>query len=52
MMQIKEASINELDLLADLFDKYRIVYNNVSDIESAKKAVAGTARSMGVEIQE
>ena len=37
MTQINKASLKEMNLLADLFDKYRVFYNNASDIESAQK---------------
>ena len=37
MTQIKKASINELDSLSVLFDKYRVFYKNAPDIKNAKK---------------
>lgn len=38
--EIKKASIEELDSLIQLFDKYRIFYKNPSDIENAKKFIS------------
>lgn len=40
MSGIKKASIEELDSLVKLFDKYRIFYKNPSDIENAGKFIS------------
>jgi len=36
-MQIKLATLNELELLTELFDSYRMFYEQKSDLEEAKK---------------
>ncbi len=37
MINIKQATINELDELAILFDQYRIFYQRAGDVDGAKK---------------
>jgi GNAT superfamily N-acetyltransferase len=37
MINIKQATINELDELAILFDQYRIFYQKAGDVDGAKK---------------
>ncbi len=36
-MKIIQATVNEIDSLAKLFDEYRVFYGKESDLESAKK---------------
>ena len=35
-MSIRKATINDLDMLANMFDKYRIFYRKPSDVNAAK----------------
>jgi ribosomal protein S18 acetylase RimI-like enzyme len=39
-MKIIQATINEIDSLAKLFDEYRVFYGKESDLEGAKKFLA------------
>lgn len=40
MPQLEKATLKDLDLLASLFDRYRVFYKNTSDIENAKTFLA------------
>ena len=50
MVQIKKASIEDLDSLVQLFDKYRMFYKNPSDIENAKKFISARITKNDAEI--